>query len=324
MQSGRATIGGVLVALVLSGAFVLSQSAHAQITFLSTRDGRGEIYVMDMDGSNQRRLTNNAIDETVLAWSPDGRYIVFDGIAHGTKDGAIDGQRDIYVMDADGDNVRKLTDTPVQDMAPSWSPKGLYIAFAAGDGEQCDIYVMDADGGNPTNLTKSESFNTSPSWSPDGRQIAFLSDRDGNYEIFVMDADGRAQRNLTQDSSHDTGPSWSPDGRQIAYSSVRGEVDSDIYVMDADGGRATRLTDHRASDRSPSWSSDGRHIVFASNRHGWANSEIYIMDADGANQRNLTNHDAGDLYPACIHPVLAVSPAGRSALTWGWIKQIGS
>ena len=231
---------------------MIAVAAQAQITFMSNRDGHvhprlgwptHEIYVMEVDGNNQRRLTNNPNLDLYPSWSPDGKRIAF------------------------------MSDRDEHFNIPGGLPN-------------FEIYVMDADGGNPQNLTNDPNDDMTPSWSPDGERIVFSSNRDGNrknYEIYVMDADGKNTRRLTNNRKSDWSPSWSPDGKQIAFISRR----------------------------------DGHFIG-----EGGLSTEIYVMDADGGNQQKLTNNPHLDGAPAWFGPAFAVTPAGKKVTTWGWLKQV--
>ena len=332
----RYSLGHFILASVIVVMLTLPMvrlDAQAQIVFHSSRDRNWEIYVMDADGGNQRRLTNNSDVDTFPSWSPDGKRIAFVS----DRDGHVIKGRptyEIYVMDADGSNQQNVTNDPHDDRSPSWSPDGKQIVFSARREEpfNYEIYVMDADGGNEHRLTNNPRDDRFPSWSPDGERIVFSARKDGHfenkfavtYEIYVMDADGQNEQRLTDNRNNDWDPVWSPDGKRIAFSADRkGDVVSwDIYVMNADGGNQQKLTNHRAWDGSPSWSPDGERIAFMSARDRNLNSEIYVMDANGGNQQNLTNNLGSDAGPAWFNSPFSVSPAGKQFTMWGWIKQV--
>ena len=137
-----------------------------RIVFSSTRDmdrreapHNIEIYVMDADGGNQQRLTNNLTEDEYPSWSPDGKRIAFMADRKGDVV-----NWDIYVMEADGGNQLNLTENRVYDSSPSWSPDGKRIAFFSFRDENTEIYVMDADGGNQQNLTNHPDSDSSPAW----------------------------------------------------------------------------------------------------------------------------------------------------------------
>jgi hypothetical protein len=186
---------------------------NGQIAFTSYRDGNFELYVMNADGSEQTRLTNNPAEDSEPTWSPDGKHIAF----YSNRDG----NYEIYVMNADGSEQTRLTDNTAGDYAPVWSPDGNRIAFSSDRDGNDEIYVINADGSELTRLTNSLAGDVVTAWSPDGNHIAFQSVRDDpslstcmsdfncNYEIYVMNADGSEQTRLTNNAANDLSPDWS-------------------------------------------------------------------------------------------------------------------
>jgi Tol biopolymer transport system component len=265
-----------------------------KIAFSSNRTGSWDIYVMNSDGANQTKITDNitgafntSIDDISISWSPDGTKIAFDSRDRG--------KFDVYTADSDGKNVSIFTTDPSHDCYPAWSPDGSQIAFATNRDDSFEIYVKNSDGSGKQRITRNTAADLFPSWSPDGIKIAFTSNRDSNDEIYVMNSDGSNQTRLTDNVTADLYPSWSPDGTKISFTSDR-DGNDEIYVMNSDGSNQTRLTDNPAQDDMPKWSPDGTKIVFTSNRDG--NFQIYVMDADGSNQTRITNNSADDRWPA--------------------------
>jgi Tol biopolymer transport system component len=179
-----------------------------QIAFVSDRDGNDEIYVMNVDGSNVKRLTNNPEQDLFPSWSPDGEWIVFST----TRD--VDAE--IYKMNKNGGSLIRLTDDPAADSNPAWSPDNTRIAFISRRDGFANLFVMGTDGANPTQLTFYKSIVEVPSWSSDSRMIAFASDMEGTRDIFIIGADGAGLDRLTDSPSEDFYPAWAHDQTTLA------------------------------------------------------------------------------------------------------------
>ena len=189
---------------------------NSKIAFSSDRDGNSlAIYVMNAaDGSGQTRLTYNPVDhdkDRDSRWSPDGKKIAFASSFRDVSGHDLKGE--IYVMNADGTNITRLTNNIDFDRSPSWSPDGEKIAFTSDRDGNTEIYVMNAaDGTNTTRLTYIIAIDDEPRWSPDGEKIAFVSLRDQiSTEIYVMNAaDGSDVTRLTYNPTTDSHPDWAP------------------------------------------------------------------------------------------------------------------
>lgn len=235
---------------------------------------------------------------------------------------------EIYVMNADGTALTRLTNDPGGDFAPSWSPDGSKIAFTTFRFGNFDIAVMNANGTGVTRLTDYARTDEVPAWSPDGQRIAFerewASDR---WDIYVMNADGSGVTNVTTSMKNAGNPTWSPDGSKIAFwgrinpgdptqiwvinvdgsgltglgavgtpawspdgSKIAFHGSGRLYLMNPDGTDVTEI--FGSASGSPTWSPDGARIAFTSSRDG--NHEIYSINPDGTGLVRLTSSPAAD------------------------------
>ncbi len=208
-----------------------------------------------------------------------------------------DGNKEIYVMNADGSNLLNLTNDPLDDRTPAWSPDGSKIAFVRlkviNHISSNELYVMNADGSNPVKLTNNLNSESAVIWSPDGTRIVF---REHDGGLYVTNTDGSNLFKLDNSRSSTYSPSWSPDGAQIVYMGIQ-NPGRGIYVINADGSNLVELTVNPFYDYSPAWSPDGSKIAFGRRLRtgiGTYVQEIYVMNADGSNPVNLTNNPGND------------------------------
>lgn len=193
------------------------------------------------------------------------------------------GDLEIYTMNADGTDVRQLTNTPGRDLEPDWSPDGTAIVFtsARDNPNSVQLYLMNSDGSNQQPLMPFVAADyLGAAWSPDGERIAFYTNVDGNMEVYTVRKDGSDLTNLSRHPSNDMMPDWSPDGQRLLFVSER-DGNRELYVMNADGSNQVRLTDSFESELRPRWSPDGKTILFQQSTVD-DQSDLYVMDAPSA------------------------------------------
>jgi TolB protein len=248
----------------------------SQIAFVSTRDGTKEVYIMDYDGANQRRITFHKTLTLMPAWAPDNERIAYTSFIRGTSD--------LFLVNRRGGGRIRLDTRVNLNSSPAFAPSGHDIAFVGSVRGNPDIYVIGDDGSNIRRLTSMNSIESTPSWSPNGRQIAFTSSRNGTPQIYVMDAEGSNIRRISFDGDWNDDAVWSPNGELLAYTSrERGRFQ--LRIMDMIRQQSWIIAGE-GSNEQPSWSPDGKSIVFMSNRSGgW---QLYRVRADGSDLTQLT------------------------------------
>jgi TolB protein len=266
---------------------------ESTIAFSSTRDDPtgnpllvAEIYLINPDGTNPRRLTENTAGDAFAALSPDGKKIVFDS-NRARAEGEPINTSHLFLMNTDGTEQTLLT----RGSSATWSPDSKNIAFHASAlgtatpirtdpgsaTSDSDIFVANVDDllaglEQPRNITNSpNTIDDDPDWSPDGQELVFTShDVDDpshtnpvSAEIYLLTADGTGTpERLTFNAEEERGAAWSPDGARIVFSCRRGGPDFEICVMNADGTGQLQLTNNSVPDLTPTWSPDGQQIVF--------------------------------------------------------------
>jgi Tol biopolymer transport system component len=252
----------------------------SKIVFRRDFAERSMLIVVNPDGSNPRNLTRRSCTGDCLGddepeWSPDGRRIAF-----GRAIGPIppDGPPPvvgIFVMDADGSNVRQLTqpvpNSGTEDHSPSWSPDGERIAFMRANNtrppeNQSFIFTVDSDGGRPTlvrRMPRRWPGAGVPEWSPDGRRILFSTYCAFGFcgqpltgaQLFTIRPNGEDLRQLTHLPGNSYDGSYSPDGRKIVFArNPRVAPLGDLYIMRRDGTHVRRLTHAlRRDNHNPDW-----------------------------------------------------------------------
>jgi Tol biopolymer transport system component len=268
-----------------------------KIAFLRGRNSIVHIYTMNIDGTNQTKLTRHDSDNFSFSWSPDNSKIVFstDRDQPFSLDINNPARYEMYMINADGSGVKRLTQTDYHSLWPSWSPDGQTIAYTSGPVGSAAIYLMNADGSGQRKLSTGTGIYKSPAWSPDGKKIVMMGGSFQDNDIYVMDADGGGITTLVTAPGRAGFPSWSPDGSKIAFNADKSidtndcdwYGDTQIYTVAVRGGKLSQLTNDCDINREPSWSPDGSKIVFSAISK--PSRSLYVIDADGGNKTQLTD-----------------------------------
>jgi TolB protein len=277
---------------------VLGRLPEGRLAFSSNRQGNYDIYLTDATGKVPENLTHSEENEFAPAWSGDGRYLAYvqqvgddyqigrvdietnerhiltplePGKNYGTPapspDGSViafnagpPGNFDLYLMDADGSNVRLLVAGAGTDFSPSWFPDGKRLVYIAQQGTEWVLQIVGVDGDDGGIIYTSSEEKRFAALSPDGSQVAFAMLDEDNWDIYVIPVAGSEPRRLTDNLGEDTYPSWSPSGDRILFMSTRDSEPPDarhgqLYMIPIIGGTEQRVFSDSPDDRQPTWRS---------------------------------------------------------------------
>lgn len=287
-----------------------------RLVYQSTREGAecDQMYTMNVDGSDNRRLSSGDGRTTCGYYSPDGRTLTYASTYQGGKTcppkpdfsrgyvWPIYHSYDIYRSSADGRTLTPLTTTPGYDAEATVAPDGRIVFTSVRDGDM-ELYIMNADGSGVKRLTNRPGPDGGPFFSKDGSLIVWrgkqISDakeladyrallKDGlwrptDLEVFVMNADGTNIRQITNLQGASWAPYIHPDNKRIIFASNKDDPKGrnfDLYLINMDGSGLERVTVNDTFDGFPMFSPDGRQLVFASNRNNVKPTDTNIFVAD--------------------------------------------
>ncbi len=195
------------------------------------------------------------------------------------------GNKELFVADYDGFNVRQLTSNGSINRAPACSPDGRWVVYTSYRRGNPDLYLIDMENGKERLFCAFPGLNSGAAWNKDGDHLALTLSRDGNAEVYQVKSNGKDLRRLTHSHAIDCSPSWSPSGRQIVFTSDRPGTPQ-IYVLDAQDLSVRRLVRVGNYCDSASWSPRGEFIVFAAREGGFF--DLWLVEPTGSKLRRLT------------------------------------
>lgn len=251
-----------------------------------------EISVINVDGSNRHRVTENDKLDQWPSWAPGSKRLAVER----WESESFSDDEEIFVIQTNGSGERKLTRNDVDDDCPDWSPDGRRIAFDRDD-ESDELYTIRPDGTRLRRLTSGPARDRAPVWSPDGRKILFsrVDSMTEQTDLFVVDRNGSNLRQLTDTSLSEDSYGWSPDGTKILYLTGDGGFDPALWVMNTDGSSPTMLVDDGITfSPGASWSPNSRRIIYVRHRDDPEPSEsgttdLWSIRADGSDHHRLAS-----------------------------------
>lgn len=270
-----------------------------RVLFTAARGGPfPNVFVTHLVDGRTVQLTREAAPVSEPVWSPDGTRVAFVS--------SRDGPRRVYVMNADGSDVRPASTWAVLDeISPRFSPDGRRLAMLAilDATQQPRVSVVDLRTGaaSVVSKTRARGTETAPVWSPDGTRLLTSVTRSQQAHIVSIASDGGTSTDLTRGDARHVDPQWSPDGTQILYLAIPGDsARQSLHVMNADGSGARKLHGAGLDVMGARWSLDGRRIFFVEHRD--EGGKIFAIDATGQGLQRLSGDEGFDIdieTPCC-------------------------
>jgi len=296
----------------------------AKIVFAKANVGENrDIYLMNIDGSEQVNLTKHRADDIYPVWSPTGEHILFTS----DREKKAWGTSDLYLMDPDGSNVRRVFAKSARRSEPTWSPDGKRIAYNYREVGNTSLYIGTIDGKDEERV----AIGYSPAWSPDGTEIIFRSgalNKPRRFSLLKVRTNRQTFFRFPKEPKWIRDPAWSPSSDKLAFTWLnRAEVRREdfplqtIYIVNRDGtGLQQVIEEGRAAD-SPVWSPDGTELLHTQSVNGTLH--IFKVGLDGGKPVQLT-HEGWNYRGSWFDPefALPVSPQPQLLTTiWGELKQ---
>lgn len=231
--------------------------------------------------SPQKILEKKNVEYAYPRWLNDGKQILFQSNESGNWQ--------VCVMDADGKNVRQITNDTFNNNFIDWSPDNKKIAFVSDRTGNEEIFVMNADGSQQQQLTFTHARNIHPYWSPKGDKIFFNSTRDdaNAFEIYVMNADGSNVKRITHTADDETCARLSPSGNKLVYLKNNEHGLDDVFVMDLQTKQEQNITNTATSDGWPCWVNGDNTILYSAREGG--RYKLFVYDVKNKTNTRLTN-----------------------------------
>ncbi|MCB0581185.1 MAG: PD40 domain-containing protein [Phaeodactylibacter sp.] len=242
----------------------------------------------------ERILTRHPANDRYASYSPDGKWIVFESDRNG--------QWNIFLMDAEGEQVVQLTDLPAPCRRPSWHPNGRKVLFESTIDGVSALFEVNTDGSGRREvmrLNEETDAGLFACYDPGGRRIAYtLQESETNFNLYLYTPTENRTTTLFTDEYRNVYPQWHPSGKEILFFSRHetNNEDDEIYRLNLKTGKLKRLTRWPRHNFCPAWSPGGRRIAYATSMED-IRPEIYIMNKNGKRQQRVTFNEDGDTLP---------------------------